>query len=427
MDSSISMDMEEGVEYAHKMHHDRTESMEEGEIENSPNSQPSSVFGMSAGRSDNQSTQYTLGRSDSFTEAMVYTEAAAPRVPLGGFMSAPNMASATPPRRDYSEEDIKSANTPTIQGRFEMDFEVTYTIGNGTFGTVYAAKHKMSHANYAVKRSKRAFTSKMERTNMLKEVEYMAEAQEGGGENGDGDNHIVRYMGAWIEDERVYLQMELCEMSVEAMMHKNRIPFSEVSKICRHMLLALDFIHSKSMCHLDIKPGNILVKAGSYKLSDFGLALHINKQGKVRAGSGSGGSSSVEEGDSRYMPVEMLSWSPVENLTKCDMFSLGISTYEMVVHKPVAAEGDEWQLLRSDHWPAPLDAPDEIVEYMEISMKPRPEKRLTAKECLAKFNCFKSEMEKELAFQKASVQALKDQLSSSVAAKPQLKRHHSVI
>ena len=332
---------------------------------------------------------------------------------------------ATPPRRDYSE-DIKSANTPTIQGRFEMDFEVTYTIGNGTFGTVYAAKHKMSHANYAVKRSKRAFTSKMERTNMLKEVEYMAEAQEGGGGDGDGDNHIVRYMGAWIEDERVYLQMELCEMSVEAMMQKSRIPFPEVAKICRHMLLALDFIHSKSMCHLDVKPGNILVKAGSYKLSDFGLALHINKQGKVRAGSGSGSSSSVEEGDSRYMPVEMLSWSPVENLTKCDMFSLGISTYEMVVHKPVAGEGDEWQLLRSDHWPAPLEAPDELVEYMETSMKPSPEKRLTAKECLTKFNCFKSDIEKELAFQKASVQALKDQLSSS-AARPQLKRHHSVI
>ena len=74
-----------------------------------------------------------------------------------------------------------------------------------------------------------------------------------------------------------------------------------------------------------------------------------------------------------------------------------------------------------------LWSPDEIVEYMEISMKPSPEKRLTAKECLAKFNCFKSEMEKELAFQKASVQALKDQLSSSVAAKSQLKRHHSVI
>ena len=311
MDSSISMEMEEGVEYAHKMHHDERTSMEEGEIENSPNSQ--SVFGMSAGRSDNQSTQYTLGRSDSFTEAMVYTEAAAPRVPLGGFMSVPNMASATPPRRDYSEEDIKSANTPTIQGRFEMDFEVTYTIGNGTFGTVYAAKHKMSHANYAVKRSKRAFTSKMERTNMLKEVEYMAEAQEGGGESGDGDNHIVRYMGAWIEDERVYLQMELCEMSVEAMMHKNRIPFSEVSKICRHMLLALDFIHSKSMCHLDIKPGNILVKAGSYKLSDFGLALHINKQGRS-AGSGSGSST---RGGRRFAldAVEMLSWSPAENLT----------------------------------------------------------------------------------------------------------------
>lgn len=410
------MDTEEGNSFLHSypeaVRKQRHESMEEGEIENSPNN-ASNVF--------HHSTQYTMGRSDSFTEEMVYTEAAAPR-------SAVALASilTTPPRREYSEEDIKSSNTPTIQGRFEMDFEVTYTIGNGTFGTVYAAKHKMSHSKYAVKRSKRAFTSNVERNNMLKEVQYMAEAQEGV-ENGDGDNHIVRYMGAWIEDERVYLQMELCEMSVEAMMQKNRISFREIIKITRHMLLALDFIHTKSMCHLDVKPGNILMKGGSYKLSDFGLALHVNKQGKVRAGSGNGGSSSVEEGDSRYMPVEMLSWSPVENLTKCDMFSLGISTYEMVVHTPVPSEGEQWQLLRSDHWPAPLDVPDELVEFMEISMKPNPKLRLTAREFLNK-PCFMSEKDKlalELDFQIKSNKALKEQMNA--ASKPVLKRHHSII
>ena len=186
----------------------QTNEMEEGEVGNVENSQ-NTMFSSSG------STQYTLGRSNSFTEEMVYNEA--PRLmPFGngnggltsnnhgnymGTSTTPFMTPGSPPRRDYSE-DIKSANTPTIQGRFEMDFEVTYTIGNGTFGTVYAAKHRMSHMNYAVKRSRRAFTSNVDRNNMLKEVKYMAEAQEGGTANedgssaaaADGDNHIVRIM-----------------------------------------------------------------------------------------------------------------------------------------------------------------------------------------------------------------------------------------
>ena len=123
---------------------------------------------------------------------MVYTEASPATLPAAGRIFA------TPPRREYSEEEIKSANTPTIQGRFEMDFEVMYVIGNGTFGSVYAAKHKMSQSKYAVKKSK---SIRGQRNNMLKEVQYMAEAQEGG-ENEEGNNHIVRYMGAWIEDEK---------------------------------------------------------------------------------------------------------------------------------------------------------------------------------------------------------------------------------
>jgi hypothetical protein len=60
-------------------------------------------------------------------------------------------------------------------------------------------------------------------------------------------------------------------------------------------------------------------------------------------------------------------------------------------------------------------------------MKPQPHMRLSAKQCLARFSCFKSDMERELEFQKKSVQALKEQLSSSAPSKPALKRHHSVI
>ena len=74
-----------------------------------------------------------------------------------------------------SEVIAHSGSTPTLQGRFETDFDIAYTIGKGTFGTVYCARHKVSQVQYAVKKSRRAFNTSADRNNMLKEVETMAE------------------------------------------------------------------------------------------------------------------------------------------------------------------------------------------------------------------------------------------------------------
>jgi serine/threonine protein kinase len=76
-------------------------------------------------------------------------------------------------------------------------------------------------------------------------------------------------------------------------------------------------------------------------LGDFGLALHV-VNGKASPGT-------IEEGDSRYMAKELLDWTPVEDLTKCDIFSLGIAAFEISscgCHK-LEAHGHEWHLLRS--------------------------------------------------------------------------------
>ena len=418
-----SMDMEEGME-------------KDSNIENRGENSPVMHEDGKAFSSRPASTVYSIGRSNSFTEDMVFGSAdsggsgdggAIPAFglpPQGGshaaaaFPSTPlKMMSAV-----NSEMIMPGGSTPTLQGRFEMDFDIAYTIGKGNFGTVYCARHKVSQVNYAVKKS-RAFHNNVDRNNMLKEVETMAEVS--AGDAGAEVSHVVQYMGAWIEDDRVFLQMELCDMSIEAIMHQERIPLAEIYKIIRHMLLALKFVHSKEMCHLDIKPGNILVKAGNYKLSDFGLALHINKQGKVRSGSGS--DAAVEEGDSRYMPVEMLSWSPVENLTKCDIFSLGITAFELVSYTPVPSDGDQWQLLRSGHWPMPDGVPEEMADFLSCTMRRNPASRPSAQECLDHYNFLKSEMEKELSFQKRTVQALKDKLFGNKPGKPNLRRHHSVI
>jgi serine/threonine protein kinase len=101
--------------------------------------------------------------------------------------------------------------------------------------------------------------------------------------------------------------MELCEGNIADSCYEFKM--SSIFDILRDMLLALDALHryleqslykqksvinifcSNNFVHLDIKPANILIKNGRYKLGDFGLALHIDHGKSAR---------DVEEGDSRY-------------------------------------------------------------------------------------------------------------------------------
>lgn len=99
------------------------------------------------------------------------------------------------------------------------------------------------------------------------------------------------------------------------------------------MATALDFIHSKGVVHLDLKPDNIYVLKGVYKLGDFGRATRAD------------GSLSIEEGDARYMPLEILN-DDYTQLPKVDMFALGATIYEMARRSPLPSSGPNFQALR---------------------------------------------------------------------------------
>ena len=71
---------------------------------------------------------------------------------------------------------------------------------------------------------------------------------------------------------------------------------------------ALAFMHARRIAHLDVKPDNILVLRGVYKLADWGRAAPIDGVGNVSfAGRGGAPSMiSVEDGDARYLAPELL-------------------------------------------------------------------------------------------------------------------------
>lgn len=101
---------------------------------------------------------------------------------------------------------------------------------------------------------------------------------------------------------------------------------------------ALHFIHGRGIAHLDVKPDNIYVKNGVYKLGDFGCATLLNQ------------SLPIEEGDARYMPQGILNEN-YNHLDKVDIFSLGAAIYELIRGSPLRQSGSQFLNLREGKLP----------------------------------------------------------------------------
>ena len=90
------------------------------------------------------------------------------------------------------------------------DFALQEIIGSGEFGRVLRCRSRLDGCEYAVKSTKNQFRGPSERKRMLREVYALAHLCAT-----VESSHIVRYHQAWIEDERLFIQMELCDRSLE--------------------------------------------------------------------------------------------------------------------------------------------------------------------------------------------------------------------
>ncbi|XP_022147918.1 wee1-like protein kinase [Momordica charantia] len=193
--------------------------------------------------------------------------------------------------------------------RYHTDFQEIKQIGTGNFSRVFKVLKRIDGCLYAVKQSTRQLHQDIERRRAVMEVQALAAL-------GSHEN-IVGYYSSWYENEQLYIQMELCDCSLSIGRYSH--PFSETDALraLHQISKALLFVHEKGIAHLDVKPDNIYVKDGFYKLGDFGCATLLDN------------SLPIEEGDARYMPQEILN-DRYDYLDKVDIFSLGASIYEIV-------------------------------------------------------------------------------------------------
>ncbi|OVA04326.1 Protein kinase domain [Macleaya cordata] len=245
--------------------------------------------------------------------------------------------------------------------RYRTDFHEIEQIGYGNFSRVFKVLKRIDGCMYAVKHSIRQLHQDTERRQAMMEVQALAAL-------GSHPN-IVGYYTSWFENEQLYIQMELCDCSLSIKRSSQLLTEEEVLEAMHQIAMALKFIHERGIAHLDVKPDNIYVKNGAYKLGDFGCATLIDR------------SLPIEEGDARYMPQEILN-DKYEHLDKVDIFSLGAAILELVKGSPLPESGPQLLNLREGKIPLLPGHSMQFQNLVKVMVDPDPVRRPSAKELI---------------------------------------------
>ncbi|KAL7034499.1 hypothetical protein ACKWTF_007991 [Chironomus riparius] len=273
--------------------------------------------------------------------------------------------SSTPQSKNSTAVDLSNSfyDKNKNESYFEQCFDQIKRIGEGSFAEVFKVRSKEDGKFYAIKKMRFIHRGENYRRERLEEVRRYEEFS-------DNENCMTLYK-AWEQDDLLYMQVELCQGSVQDYVEKvKKVPESFIWSFLLDLLLALKSLHDRNLIHLDIKLDNVLLtKDCRCKLADFGLVFDIKNSNRSRA----------IEGDSRYIAPELLEGNySFAN----DIFSLGITLLELASNVELPANGKLWQSLRTGIIPQEIfnemkSLSPELLSIIKSMLEPDPQKRPT--------------------------------------------------
>ena len=267
------------------------------------------------------------------------------------------------------------------------DYKIMDVLGQGTFGITYKAKVEMkgalgrldSNMYVAVKeffmkevngRENSSVTSGSTSNGGL--FYYYRDKFEREARNLSTLSHpnIVKVLEAFHANGTTYYSMEYIDgISLDkkiAQSPQGRMPLTEAIETLKQISAAIAFMHSRNMLHLDVKPGNVMMrKDGTAVLIDFGLSKQYTSDGEPES------STKVGAGTPGYAPIEQASYHEGKGFpTMMDVYALGGTLFKMLTgQRPPEAseilnEGFPTDSLRQ------LFIPDNIVNSISRAMAP---------------------------------------------------------
>jgi nucleotide-binding universal stress UspA family protein len=188
--------------------------------------------------------------------------------------------------------------------------------------------------------------------------------------------HVPRFVAAGDVTRRPHLVMELVEgKSLAEWVERAPLPPDEVARLGAAIATALDSVHLQEAIHLDLKPGNVIIRPdGDAVLVDFGLAHHAHYPDLL-----------AEEfrhpmGSAPYIAPEQVMGDRSD--PRSDLFALGVVLYQLATGVlPFGAPASVGGLRkRVTHEPEPPRAlvpslPEWLQEVILHCLEPDPAAR----------------------------------------------------
>ncbi len=249
-------------------------------------------------------------------------------------------------------------------------YKVLGILGKGAMGTVYKGIDPAIDRYVALKTIRLDFVNDPTELAELKE-RLSREAKAAGILS---HPNIVTIYDVGSEGNLQYIAMEYLEGQTLEDMIRRKVKFNYkiIAQIITQICTALDYAHNQGIVHRDIKPANIMV-LNDYrvKVMDFGIA-RVDSSSMTRTG--------IAMGTPNYISPEQLQGKSVDR--RCDLFSLGVVMYEMLLHRrPFRGENLTsliYSIINTDpELPSSIDSsmPHLFDRVIEKALKKNPDER----------------------------------------------------
>lgn len=257
---------------------------------------------------------------------------------------------APPPEHPNGPADAPSLPAGMV-GRTVAGYRLENEVGRGGMAVVYRAKDLRLGRTVAVK----LLAPELARNEVFRQ-RFMHESEAAAAID---HPHIVPIFEAGENDGILYIAMRYVDGGdLRALIGRSGpLPLDRAARLALQIASALDAAHDHGLVHRDVKPGNVLVAAGTDSehpehlyLADFGLTK------KSLSLSGLTGVGQIV-GTLDYAAPEQISGRPLDG--RCDQYGLGCVVFELLAGAPPFRRESDLALL----WAHLNDPPPAVREH----------------------------------------------------------------
>src|SRR6185437_683879 len=216
---------------------------------------------------------------------------------------------------------LSHARDPHLTTALSDRYVIQRELGSGGMAVVYLAHDRKLDRDVALKVLRPELGAVLGAERFLTEIKISAQLDH---------PHILTLIDSGDADGMLYYVLPYVrgETLRDKVTRERQLAIDEAFAITKQVASALDYAHRQGLVHRDIKPENILLQEGEAMLTDFGIALAVNKAGGNRLTQ-----TGLSLGTPQYMSPEQATGDRTVD-ARSDLYSLASVLYEMLVGDP---------------------------------------------------------------------------------------------